>query len=155
MFGYWNLKKLTNQTIRNGWLHTGDLGKIDHEGRIIITGRRKELIVTSGGENISSQRIESMLLSFDEISHAIVYGDGRPFLIAFIKINDDYKNPNLKKLIQNLNTKLNSVEKIRKFILLDVEPSYENGMMTQTMKIKKEKVFSIYRNQIEELYNNL
>ena len=62
------------------WLHTGDLGKIDEQGRIIITGRKKELIVTSGGENISSQKIENMLLSFDEISQAIVYGDGKPLL---------------------------------------------------------------------------
>ena len=73
------------------------------KGRIIITGRKKELIVTSGGENISSQKIENMLLSIEEISHANVYGDGKPFLIALIKINDEYKNANIKKLIQNLN----------------------------------------------------
>ena len=137
MVGYWKLKKLTNQTIKNGWLHTGDLGKIDDKGRIIITGRKKELIVTSGGENISSQKIENMLLNIDEISHALVYGDGRPFLIALIKIDDEYKNVNVKKLIQNLNLKLNTIEKIRKFIILDRELTYQNGMMTQTMKIKK------------------
>ena len=139
MVGYWKLKKLTNQTIKNGWLHTGDLGKIDDKGRIIITGRKKELIVTSGGENISSQKIENMLLNIDEISHALVYGDGRPFLIALIKIDDEYKNVNVKKLIQNLNLKLNTIEKIRKFIILDRELTYQNGMMTQTMKIKKKK----------------
>ena len=96
-----------------------------------------------------------MLLSFEEINCAIVYGDGRPFLIALIKINDEYRDANIKKLIQNLNSKLNTVEKIRKFIILDVEPSYENGMMTQTMKIKKDKVFLLYKKQIEKLYSNL
>ena len=155
MLGYWKQKKLTNETIKNGWLHTGDLGKIDDEGRIIITGRKKELIVTSGGENISSQRIENMFLNFEEISHAIVFGDGKPFLIALIRVSDEHKNVNLKRLIENLNKNLNTIEKIRKFILMDIEPTYENGLMTQTMKIKKEKVFLRYKNQIDSLYRTL
>ena len=155
MLGYWKQKKLTNETIKNGWLHTGDLGKIDDKGRIIITGRKKELIVTSGGENISSQRIENMFLNFEEISHAIVFGDGKPFLIALIRVSDEHKNVNLKRLIENLNKNLNTIEKIRKFILIDIEPTYENGLMTQTMKIKKEKVFLRYKNQIDSLYRTL
>lgn len=155
MLGYWKQKKLTNETIKNGWLHTGDLGKIDDKGRIIITGRKKELIVTSGGENISSQRIENMFLNFEEISHAIIFGDGKPFLIALIRVSDEHKNVNLKRLIENLNKNLNTIEKIRKFILMDIEPTYENGLMTQTMKIKKEKVFLRYKNQIDSLYRTL
>ena len=139
MKGYWRLKELTSKTIKNGWLQTGDLGRIDSQGRIIITGRKKDLIVTSGGENISSQKIESMLLNYDEISQAVIHGDGKPFLIALIKLNDEYKKTNLKKLIQNLNDNLNSVEKIRKFIVMKFEPTYENGVMTQTMKLKKKK----------------
>ena len=97
-----------------------------------------------------------MLLSFEEINCAIVYGDGRPFLIALIKINDEYRDANTKKLIQNLNSKLNTVEKIRKFIILDVEPSYENGMMTQTMKIKKDKFSYSIKNKLKNsiaIYN--
>ena len=155
MQGYWKSKKLTNETLKCGWLHTGDLGKIDEQGRIIITGRKKELIVTSGGENISSQKIENMLLSFDEISQAIVYGDGKPFIIALIKLNDDYKKTDVKKLIQALNYNLNSIEKIRKFIVMDLEPTYENGLMTQTMKLKKEKIFLRYKKEIGRLYGNL
>ena len=155
MQGYWKSKKLTNETLKYGWLHTGDLGKIDEQGRIIITGRKKELIVTSGGENISSQKIENMLLSFDEISQAIVYGDGKPFLIALIKLNDDYKKTDVKKLIQALNYNLNSIEKIRKFIVMDLEPTYENGLMTQTMKLKKKKIFLRYKKEIGRLYGNL
>ena len=155
MQGYWKSKKLTYETLKCGWLHTGDLGKIDEQGRIIITGRKKELIVTSGGENISSQKIENMLLSFDEISQAIVYGDGKPFLIALIKLNDDYKKTDVKKLIQALNYNLNSIEKIRKFIVMDLEPTYENGLMTQTMKLKKKKIFLRYKKEIGRLYGNL
>ena len=155
MQGYWKSKKLTNETLKCGWLHTGDLGKIDEQGRIIITGRKKELIVTSGGENISSQKIENMLLSFDEISQAIVYGDGKPFIIALIKLNDDYKKTDVKKLIQALNYNLNSIEKIRKFIVMDLEPTYENGLMTQTLKLKKKKIFLRYKKEIGRLYGNL
>ena len=155
MDGYWKQKSLTNKTIKNGWLHTGDLGKLDEKGRIIITGRKKDLIVTSGGENISVQKIENMLLDIDEISHAIIYGDNKPFLIAMIKINDDYKNCDPKVIISNLNQKLNSVEKIRKFMLINKELSYENGFMTQTLKIKKDKVFKFYEKEIRKLYHNL
>ena len=82
-----------------------------------------------------------MFLSFEEISHVIVYGDGKPFLIALIRLNDEHKNANIKKIVQNINADLNTIEKIRKFILMKIEPTYENGMMTQTMKLKKEKNF--------------
>lgn len=155
MDGYWKQKSLTKKTINNGWLHTGDLGEIDEKGRIIITGRKKDLIVTSGGENISVQKIENMLLDIDEISQAVIYGDNKPFLIAMIKINDEYKNCDLKGIISNLNLKLNSVEKIRKFVLINKDLSYENGFMTQTLKIKKDKVFKFYEKEIKKLYHNL
>ena len=79
------------------------------------------------------------LFVVQEISQAIVYGDGKPFIIALIKLNDDYKKTDVKKLIQALNYNLNSIEKIRKFIVMDLEPTYENGLMTQTMKLKKIK----------------
>ena len=155
MEGYWKKKTLTNQTIKNGWLHTGDLGEIDNKGRVIITGRKKDLIVTSGGENISVQKIENMLYDIEEISQAIVYGDNKPFLIALIKINDQYNNCDIKSIVSNLNLKLNSIEKIRKFLLINNELSYENGFMTQTLKIKKNKVFKFYEKEINKLYQSL
>ncbi len=151
MFGYWNNSSLTKKTIKNGWLHTGDLGEIDCNGRLIITGRKKDLIVTSGGDNISSQRIENMILSYSEINHVIVYGDGKPFLIALIFM-DKKESKIVKKIINQINEKLNSVEKIRKFLIFEKELSYENGFMTQTLKIKKEKVFDYYKNEISKLY---
>jgi len=152
MLGYWNNSSLTKKTIINGWLHTGDLGLIDEQGRIIITGRKKDLIVTSGGDNISAQRIEGYLTSYNEISQAIIFGDGKPFLISLIKMNDNYTEVDLKKIIKNLNKKLNSIEKIRKYIILDEELTYEKGFMTQTMKIKRKKVFEYFKDQINALY---
>ena len=152
MLGYWNNSSLTKKTIINGWLHTGDLGLIDELGRIIITGRKKDLIVTSGGDNISAQRIEGYLTSYNEISQAIVFGDSKPFLISLIKMNDNFTEVDLKKIIKNLNQKLNSIEKIRKYIILDEELTYEKGFMTQTMKIKRKKVFEYFKNQINALY---
>ncbi len=151
MLGYWNNSYLTKKTIKNGWLHTGDLGQIDQSNRIIITGRKKELIVTSGGDNISAQKIENMILAYGEINQALVYGDSRPFLIALIFM--DKKNQDVVKIIINkINKKLNSIEKIRKFLIFEKQLSYEEGFMTQTLKIKKEKVFDYYRNEINKLY---
>ena len=128
------------KTIRDGWLHTGDLGFLDKSGRIIINGRKKDLIVTSGGDNISCQRLENLLVSFNEISQALIFGDNKPYLIALIVLSKGYKEDDLKRLIDSLNKKLNSIERIRKFIVIKEELSYENGFMTQTMKIK-EKMF--------------
>ena len=146
---------MTKKTIINGWLHTGDLGEIDKQGRIIITGRKKDLIITSGGDNISGQRIENILMSFNEISQAVVYGDNRPYLIALIKVTEGYNADDFKRVLEIVNKKLNSIERIRKFIILDREFSYENGLMTQTMKIKRKKVLDFYHEQINKLYKSL
>ena len=97
MQGYWKKSVMTKKTIINGWLHTGDLGEIDKQGRIIITGRKKDLIITSGGDNISGQRIENILMSFSEISQVVVYGDNKPYLIALIKISEGNNEKDLKK----------------------------------------------------------
>ena len=155
MQGYWKKSVMTKKTIINGWLHTGDLGEIDKQGRIIITGRKKELIITSGGDNISGQRIENILMSFSEISQVVVYGDNKPYLIALIKISEGNNEKDLKKILQSVNKNLNSIERIRKFIILDQELTYENGLMTQTMKIKRKKVLDFYHDQINKLYKSL
>ena len=155
MQGYWKKSVMTKKTIINGWLHTGDLGEIDKQGRIIITGRKKELIITSGGDNISGQRIENILMSFSEISQVVVYGDNKPYLIALIKISKGNNEKDLKKILQAVNKNLNSIERIRKFIILDQELTYENGLMTQTMKIKRKKVLDFYHAQINKLYKSL
>ena len=84
-----------------------------------------------------------MLLNYDEISQAVIHGDGKPFLIALIKLNDEYKKTNLKKLIQNLNDNLNSVEKIRKFIVMKFEPTYENNHDTNNEVKKRKNILTI------------
>ena len=155
MQGYWKKSVLTKKTIINGWLHTGDLGEIDKQGRIIITGRKKDLIITSGGDNISGQRIENILMSYSEISQVVVYGDNKPYLIALIKISEGNNENDLKIILQAVNKNLNSIERIRKFIILEQELTYENGLMTQTMKIKRKKVLEFYHDQINKLYKSL
>ena len=155
MQGYWKKPVITKKTIINGWLHTGDLGEIDKKGRIIITGRKKDLIITSGGDNISGQKIENILVSFNEISQAVVYGNDRPYLIALIKIAEGNNINDFKRILKVVNKNLNSIERVRKFIILEQELTYENGFMTQTMKIKKKKVLDFYKEKINRLYKSL
>ena len=153
MKGYWKNKNLSRKTIVNGWLHTGDLGFFDELGRIIINGRKKDLIVTSGGDNVSVQKIEGMLNRFIEIEQVAIFGDNRPYLIALIVVDQNVKNVNIKKLIKLTNEKLNSIEKVRKFIEIKEPFTYENGMQTQTSKLKKKEIFNFYKKKIDELYN--
>ncbi len=152
MKGYWRNKKLTNNTVKNNWLHTGDLGYLDNLGRLVINGRKKDLIVTTGGDNISVQKIETKLLEQVEIDQAVVFGDNKPFLIALIVVEKDKNIKEFHKLIQNVNKSLNSIERIRKFILLKKQFTYKDGFLTQTHKIKREKVFESFRENIEKLY---
>lgn len=153
MNGYWKNKKLTNITIKNNWLHTGDLGYLDKFGRLVINGRKKDLIVTSGGDNISVQKIETKLLEQIEINQAVVFGDNKPFLVALIVVENDNDIEKFKKLISKVNKSLNSIEKIRKFILLNKQFNYKDGFLTQTHKIKREKVFEKFKERIEKLYS--
>lgn len=151
---YWNNKKLTNETIKNDWLHTGDLGYFDNLGRLVINGRKKEIIVTSGGDNISVQKIESILSEQIEINQAIIYGDGKPFIVALLSIEENFNKTHIINLIKRINQKLNSVEKIRKFYLFEKPLSYDDGFLTQTQKVKRNKVHSHFKNKIEELYKS-
>lgn len=153
MKGYWRNNNLSKKTIVNGWLHTGDLGFFDKLGRIIINGRKKDLIVTSGGDNISVQKIEGILNQFLEIEQVVIFGDNRPYLIALIVVNKDIKKINLKEILKVTNSKLNSIEKVRKFIEIKEPFTYENGMQTQTSKLKKKEIFRIYKKEINQLYN--
>ena len=137
----------------DGWLHTGDLGFFDKLGRIIIDGRKKDLIVTSGGDNVSVQKIEGILNQFLEIEQVAIFGDNRPYLIALIVLNKDVKKVNLKKILKTTNEKLNNIEKVRKFIEIKEPFTYENGMQTQTSKLKKKEIFSFYEKEINQLYS--
>ncbi len=155
MLGYWNKKEETEKVIINGWLHTGDIGEIDpNDGYLKITDRKKDIIVSAGGDNISPAKIENMVTNEPEIDQCMVYGDKKNFLVALIVPNKDFLNEKEKinKVIEKINTKLTLLEKIKKIQLIDENFSIENGLMTPTMKVKRKKVTEKYKNQLEKLY---
>ncbi len=155
MLGYWNKKEETEKVIINGWLHTGDIGEIDpNDGYLKITDRKKDIIVSAGGDNISPAKIENMITNEPEIDQCMVYGDKKNYLIALIVPNKDFLNEKEKinKVIEKINKKLTLLEKIKKIQLIDENFSIENGLMTPTMKVKRKKVTEKYKNQLENLY---
>ena len=155
MLGYWNKKEETEKVIINGWLHTGDIGEIDpNDGYLKITDRKKDIIVSAGGDNISPAKIENMITNEPEIDQCMVYGDKKNYLVALIVPNKDFLNEKEKinKVIEKINKKLTLLEKIKKIQLIDENFSIENGLMTPTMKVKRKKVTEKYKNQLENLY---
>jgi long-chain acyl-CoA synthetase len=162
MKGYWKDKDNTNKVIINGWLHTGDLGSIDEDGYIKISGRINEMIVSSGGENIAPVPIENLLLTNDTIEQAMVYGHNKPYLIALIVPSDtllntySYNAHNLtghfQSIVNNINEGLSQTKKIRKFIVLDNSFTIENSMLTPTLKMKRHNISSFYQKKIKQLY---
>ncbi len=155
MLGYWNKKEETEKVIINGWLHTGDIGEIDpDDGYLKITDRKKDIIVSAGGDNISPAKIENMIINEPEIDQCMVYGDKKNYLVALIVPNKDFLNEREKinKVIEKINTKLTLLEKIKRIQLIDENFSIENGLMTPTMKVKRKKVTEKYKNQLENLY---
>ncbi|MDC0642463.1 long-chain fatty acid--CoA ligase [Candidatus Pelagibacter sp.] len=155
MLGYWNKKEETDRVIINGWLHTGDIGEIDQEdGYLKITDRKKDIIVSAGGDNISPAKIENMITNETEIDQCMVYGDKKNYLVALIVPSKDFFNEKEKinNVIEKINKKLTLLEKIKKIQLIEENFSIENGLMTPTMKVKRKKVTEKYKNQLENLY---
>ena len=155
MLGYWNKKEETDKVIVNGWLHTGDIGEIDLEdGYLKITGRKKDIIVSAGGDNISPAKIENMITNEPEIDQCMVYGDKKNYLVALVVPSKDFlhEKEKINNVIEKINKKLTLLEKIKKIQLIDENFSIENGLMTPTMKVKRKKVTEKYKNQLEKLY---
>ena len=155
MLGYWNKKEETDKVIVNGWLHTGDIGEIDPEdGYLKITDRKKDIIVSAGGDNISPAKIENMITNEPEIDQCMVYGDKKNYLVALVVPSKDFlhEKEKVNNVIEKINKKLTLLEKIKKIQLIDENFSIENGLMTPTMKVKRKKVTEKYKNQLEELY---
>ena len=155
MLGYWNKKEETDKVIINGWLHTGDIGEIDPEdGYLKITDRKKDIIVSAGGDNISPAKIENMITNEPEVDQCMVYGDKKNYIVALIVPNKDFLNQKekIQDVIEKINKKLTLLEKIKKIQLIDESFSIENGLMTPTMKVKRKKVTEKYKNQLEKLY---
>jgi long-chain acyl-CoA synthetase len=155
MLGYWNKKEETDEVIIDGWLHTGDIGEIDLEdGYLKITDRKKDIIVSAGGDNISPAKIENMITNEPEIDQCMVYGDKKNYLVALIVPSKDFlrEKEKINNIIEKINKKLTVLEKIKKIQLIDENFSIENGLMTPTMKVKRKKVTEKYKNQLEKLY---
>ncbi len=153
MLGYWNNEEETKKVLKDGWLHTGDIGKFE-DNYLKITDRKKDILITPGGDNISPLKIENMLTSSEFIDQAIVYGDYKPYLVALIILNKEFQNEKekLEKEIENINKNLTKVEKIKKYFLIKENFTIENGMMTPTLKLKRFKIINKYKNEFENLY---
>ena len=163
MLGYWNNKEDTEKAIKDGWLYTGDIGEIDpNDGYLKITDRKKDIIVSPGGDNISPAKLENQISNSQAIDQCMVYGDGKNYLVSLIVLNKEFKNniasKHLKKkineIMDNINKNLTLVEKIKKFHVINENFTIENGLLTPTMKVKRSKVIAKYKNILENFYKN-
>ncbi len=174
MQGYWNNPEATAETIRDGWLHTGDIGKFDEDGYIQITDRKKDIIVNSGGDNLSPARIEGILSAEPEIAQAMVFGDRRPHLVALVVPDPDFVNEwaksqdsgddpaalaaseDLRKAllaaIDRVNRNLSVIERVRQIVVVPEPFTIENEMMTPTMKLRRHVITARYGAALEGLY---
>ncbi|MDA9105241.1 AMP-binding protein [Candidatus Pelagibacter sp.] len=155
MLGYWNNEEETTKVLKNGWLSTGDIGEFDGEF-LKITDRKKDIIITPGGDNISPIKIESDLNKSNFIEQSLVYGDNKPYLVCLIVLSSEYKNiknEEIKKEIEKINKNLSKIEKIKKFIIIKNQFTIENNMMTPTLKLKRYKIVKTYQNELEKLFN--
>jgi len=154
MLGYWNKKEETDRVLKQGWLYTGDIGEIDTDGYLKITDRKKDIIVSAGGDNISPAKIENQLSIFPEIDQSMVYGDGKNYLVAIIVPSKEFFNQKEKinEIVNKVNNNLTLTEKIKKFHLIDENFSIENGLLTPTMKVKRNKVITKYKSILENFY---
>ena len=153
MIGYWNKKKETDEVIKDGWLHTGDIGELDKEGYLKITDRKKDIIVNFGGENISPVKIENLLCLNEHIKQSFVYGDKKNYLVAILVVEQSFNlEEEIKIYIKTLNESLSSIEKIKKYFLIKDEFTIENRMLTPTLKLKRKEITKKYFQQLENLY---
>ena len=174
MAGYWRDADATAKTVQDGWLHTGDIGEFDADGNLKITDRKKDIIVLSGGDNVSPARVEGFLLLQPEIAQAMVYGDKHPHVVALIVPDMDAakdwanqnsvdpsgdslaSDPQFNKLIgqsiDRVNRGLSAIERIRRFAILPDGFTIDNGMLTPSLKIRRHKIRERWSPQIDKLY---
>jgi long-chain acyl-CoA synthetase len=174
MQGYWMNDEATAESIQDGWLHTGDIGHVDDMGRLMITDRKKDIIVNSGGDNIAPQRIEGILTLAPEIAQAMAYGDTRPYLTAILVPDSDWmeqwatdngkpgdlqalsKDENFHKalahVVDGINSDMSNIEKVRRFIIAQEAFTIDNALMTPSMKIRRHKIIEIYGERLKGLY---
>ncbi|NWK98472.1 long-chain fatty acid--CoA ligase [Sphingobium lactosutens] len=172
MHGYWRNPAETEKALKDGWLHTGDIGEIDSRGRIRITDRKKDLIVNDKGDNVSPQKVEGMLTLQSEIGQAMVHGDRRPYLVGLIVPDADWTREwatergimveaatsdpayqaALRVAVDRVNDDLSVIERVRRFILADEAFTIENEEMTPSMKIRRHVIRKRYADRLDALY---
>jgi long-chain acyl-CoA synthetase len=173
--GYFKNKDATDETIVEGWLHTGDIGRVDEEGFLYITGRKKDIIITAGGKNITPANLENWLKQNQFISQGVVYGDRRPYLTALITLDPEeivpwaekqglgttdmaelVKRDEVKALVQraveDVNERVGPVEQIKKYTILPQDLTQETGELTPTLKVKRNVVYDKFAGELEEMY---
>ena len=159
MNGYFKDPDATKNAFSGEWLKTGDVGVFDKDDYLVITDRMKDIIVNSGGDNISPTKIETMLVMEPGINQAMVYGDGEKYLVAIIVIDTSFINemePSKKiidEALKRVNDQLSTIEKVKNYIIVDEEFTVENEMMTPSMKIKRYKVLEKYEEALRALYS--
>ena len=154
MLGYWNNELETSKVLKDGWLYTGDIGHFENE-YLKITDRKKDIIITPGGDNISPVKLENDIVKIDFIEQALVYGDNKPYLVALLVLKKEKKeiaNENIIHKIEIINKNLSKIEKIKKFLIIEDQFTIVNGLMTPTLKLKRYKIIQKYKNQVEDLY---
>jgi len=160
MHGYWQNPDETKRVLlEDGWLATGDVGHLDERGRIVITDRKKDLIVNDKGDNVSPQRVEGMLTLQPEIAQAMVYGDRRPYLVAVLVPEAEYANSpdlqqRLSKAVDKVNSDLSVVERIRRFIVADEPFTTDNEQLTPSLKIRRHVIKKIYGERLDAFYGH-
>jgi long-chain acyl-CoA synthetase len=169
---YYKNPEATAETLVDGWLHTGDLGSLDEDGFLYITGRKKDIIITAGGKNITPANIENGLKQNRWISQAVVVGDRRPYLVALITIDPDEigafaqehglsvddvpdseaMRAEVQRAVDEVNDRVGRVEQVKKFKILDHDLSQQTGELTPTLKVKRNVVNEKFAGEVEQLY---
>mgnify|MGYP002012606521 FL=1 len=174
MHGYWHNESETARVLKDGWLHTGDIGHLDEAGRIVITDRKKDIIVNDKGDNVAPQKVEGMLTLQPEIAQAMIVGDKRPYMVGLIVPDAEWavefcrshgcgfdfdkiqNRPEFRKVIgeavDRVNADLSVTERVRRFIFADEPFSIENEEMTPSMKIRRHKIRQRYAERLDALY---
>ncbi|MDR3106662.1 MAG: AMP-binding protein, partial [Bifidobacteriaceae bacterium] len=173
---YHNSPAATAEALRGGWFHTGDMGQLDNDGYLFITGRKKELIVTAGGKNVAPAILEDRLRGHPLVSQVVVVGDGRPFIGALVTLDEEMlpgwlanhgKPPmplaqaredpevwaSLERAVGRTNQAVSRAESIRKFIILQSDFTELNGYLTPSLKVKRDQVLRDFAAQIDALYS--
>lgn len=151
--GYYKAPAETAKMFRDGWLLTGDLGELDEDGFLKIIGRKKELIVTSTGKKIAPALLENMLKEHHLISQAMVYGEGRSYLVALITLNATAEREQVQSIIDAVNRRVSSTESIKRFAILDRDFEIGRDEITPTGKLKRDVITNRFREVIDELYS--